>query len=587
MNEREELQQLRRLAQLEAKAASTVAPAVQPQAAMRADIPELRPYTEKPRGLAQQIRESKFVTEAIGPTENQKLRMAAERAKAEQMFGVSLNRPNLAQQMGTAPALLKTAAQAVAGPDMGQMLKPEEGAASTAAALGAMKGQQMGAPLGLYGRIGGAALGGASAYGAERLRQFVADDRAPATAGELAQVAVNSPMIAQSQLASRAVNAAVQSLASGAQAMTAQQAKRLIDQGEALGVMEAANDSALSFGVGAAAGFLSPGSSAIRPMDITANKLKDSGWLIPKGVSKQGQNLASLKNFKKAEDVLVSANGLSNPSELNEATLKSKAAEIYRAGYEPIKKVQMMSSDKAFRQSINDIDQDFRAAQKAAPGVLKDEISDQLKGLRNIHIFDGDGALALISGLRAESKRLFKQDSNKAATGLLKAASAVEELVERNLSGRGKDGQAMLDSFKKARTQFAINYATQEGLRRGGSLIPKHFANLLQDGVPLSGGLEQIGELANNFPQFSKDPTKINTGISALKQFLVTPATIAGYAKYNIPGAIAGAALPYVPTAYNYAAITKPFQAAMDPRISPQMAQQINLFARQRETANK
>lgn len=179
---------------------------------------------------------------------------------------------------------------------------------------------------------------------------------------------------------------------------------------------------------------------------------------------------------------------------------------------------------------------------------------------------------------------------------MLRAASAVEDMLERNLeriSIVGFEGKPPIDRFREARQRYAIAYNTREGLRRGGGVVPREFAKMLEDGVPLSGGLLEIGLLANNFPRFAKDPSKISSGVSAIKQFLAAPGAVAAAtaasgqpAGIQALAGLAGAASPYITNIYDYASMSRPFQAAIGGVMSPETAQYLNLLARQREAQN-
>lgn len=566
-------------------------------------IPELRAYKEEEPSLTKKFRQSKFVTEVLGPDPEQLLRLKQLKAAAGggelspvQQYGTlgAIGR-GLSQAAISGPDVLASVERSGGGPALqavGEFTRPGESVATLAGIAGAQKGAQIGSFAGPYGKIGGAMLGGGLGYGLERLRQSYAQGDKAATAGELARFAVNSPMIQASPTANRAINGAVNALTSGAQSITADQLKQLIDQGQALGLLEAVNDNDKVMGVGFITGALTKGNQ-LRPIDVTANKLRDSGFLIPRGVTREGANLASFKNAEIMEQKLVKANGLSDVSQLNDINLKNRQDEIIRYGYEPIKGIKMMTSDDTFRNSLDHIEKDFKAAEQAAPGVLSDDIKDRIKNLRKMSVFDGTGALALISGLRDQATEMFKAGKGKAGAGLLKSASAVEDLLERNLRAAsivGVEGKSLLDRFVDARRQLAINYATQEGIRRGGGVIPHTFAKMYEDGVPLTGELEQIGQLANNFPRFAKDPTKITFGVNALKQFTSLSFGIGGSVlgsgqstPVQVGTAIGGAAVPYMTNIYNYASLTKPFQAAIRPQINPETAQYLNLLARQRE----
>jgi len=570
-----------------------------------APVAEFKPYTPEEGSITKKLRKSKFVTEILGPDPESLLRLEQERAAAGVTSPLTPQ-----QQFGTLGAIGRSMAQAVGGPDIaaymertgagpaaqavGEFATPGEGMATMAGIVGAQKGMQMGRPAGPYGTLAGAAMGGALGYGAERMRQAFVKGEKPATAGEILQFGLNSPMIAASPIASRVVNAATNAVISGSQSMTADQAKKLVDEGKAMGLVEAASRNASVFGFGAISGAFTKGVS-IRPIDVTARKLRDAGFVIPSGVTKEGENIASFRNSEIMEGKLVQANGLRDVSELNDVSLRNKEQEAIRYGYDPIKRISMLTSDNAFRSSIDDIEKEFMAAERAAPGVLKDDIKDTLSNLRKMSVFDGDGALALISGLREQATGMFKEGKGRAGAGILKAANSLEDLLDRNLekiSSVSPSVKSLIDRYRQARQQYAVAYATREGIRRGGGVVAKEFAKMLEDGVPLTGGLLEIGLLANNFPRFAKDPSKISSGVSAIKQFLAAPGAVAGAsyaagqpASVQMAAGLAGAASPYITNIYDYASLSRPFQAAVGGVMSPETAQYLNMLARQREAA--
>lgn len=250
-------------------------------------------------------------------------------------------------------------------------------------------------------------------------------------------------------------------------------------------------------------------SNAPRDMAIAAGK--EAGYVAPPSVSgggflarsleglsgKQKTNqAAAVKNQPVTEKLARSAVGLGEDAALAPEVLQGIRNEAFKAGYEPIKAAGTINADKAFQAALDKVSSQYTGASKSFPGAIKSDVPNLVEAFK-VPQFDAGDALAATKVLREEATAAFRAGD----TGLSKAkreiSKALEDQIERHLSGMGKDGAEALANFRKARELMAKTHSVEKALVSGTNQVDaRELAKQLAKGKPLSGELRKIAEFS-------------------------------------------------------------------------------------------
>lgn len=161
-----------------------------------------------------------------------------------------------------------------------------------------------------------------------------------------------------------------------------------------------------------------------------------------------------------------------------------------------------------------------------------------------------DSALEKLKAVRAEAKAQWDYYNNSKHPGALNKAQTlddqalmIERVIDREATKTGRQG--LVDELRDARTAMAKNYAVERSLNGGtGDADPQVFARMMNQGRPLSDGLETIARFANAYPRVSRAAPKVPSPLVNKSDLLSALALgSVGYAA----GGTSGAALSVVP----------------------------------------
>lgn len=589
-----------RVAEIRAgKVSSSEQPVAAKSAPVAPNIPKISAYAPQQQGIMQQIRESAPVVSMIGPTEAQRMAQSVPGPDGQMAY-----KPYASQveQRGFIPAMASTLASAAGGPDVSKMLGGQSGDISVPAATtaGAIKGAQAGSKLGPLGALAGSAIGGGTAFVGEKYRQYLAGEGAAATAPEAAKATALSAVAPYSPGASAFLNYLKLAPQTVSQTLGAETLRRFMAGEPAMTGSEMAREAALPVILSGAAAKLSATKDMV-PKEGLAQRLREKGWLVPtatgefdlaiKGGKQAISDLASMRNAETAIKVLKRANGVPDNVPLTKEWLSSQRDSLAANGYGPIRAAGEIVVDPQFRSDLNKITQARDSAERAFKGAFKDATGNQIGKIGRAKTFNASDGIDAIRTLREDAEKAFSDGDRIAGRAKLAASKVIEDQIERGLASRGADGEKILNLYRSTRKQLAINFATSEGLRRGGETIkPESFRQLYDDGVELSNGLEDIGAIASNFPSFAKDPSRIhNVGASEAKRGVAAAATGLAYMassnapiQYRIPAIAAAATLPYAMDIGRSIALSKPYQAMAHRAPMPaESVNYMNLLARE------
>jgi hypothetical protein len=258
---------------------------------------------------------------------------------------------------------------------------------------------------------------------------------------------------------------------------------------------------------------------------ILPPSLVDSGFVprTAEGIAGAGRTNELMKyaNQETTKNLAVKALKLPPDTKLTAEVLSQQADDIIRTGYEPVKQAGTITTGRVYRQALDAIEQKFM--QKSFPAADKQEVAKLIDAYR-VSGYQADDAVKKISLLRREAGDAFKPGGDS-TIGLAKRelAKALEDNIELNLQARANRYTAMLtqtgarnvklkgpspveilDNYRSARKDLAMNYAVERMLVDKSSGIPsttKAHA-MLQRGEPLTDELLTIAKAGS--PLFRK-----------------------------------------------------------------------------------
>lgn len=208
--------------------------------------------------------------------------------------------------------------------------------------------------------------------------------------------------------------------------------------------------------------------------------------------------VASQKNQAVTDSLARKALGLNADDVLNEEVLQGIRNQAAQA-YAPVKAAGIVKADSTFAKTLDGIEQTYKGANSAFPGLAKDEVGNLVSSLR-VKEFDAGGAVDAIKVLREQADKAFRGGDKGLGKATKEAAEAVESQLERHLSGMG-DTEA-LSALREARKLIAKTYTVQKGLNtQTGNVSAQELAKQLAKGKPLTDDLLTIAQMATAFPK--------------------------------------------------------------------------------------
>lgn len=165
--------------------------------------------------------------------------------------------------------------------------------------------------------------------------------------------------------------------------------------------------------------------------------------------------------------------------------------------YEFLRNQGDMRPDKAFKQDLRNISDQYTSASNSFPGLVKDNgVADIVNSL-DVKRMNASSMVDATKTLREEASRHFANGNAAAGRAARQAAAALEGRFERHLMAKG-DAQAV-EQFRQARKQIATVHQLERALSPGGNIDAKVLGNALKRGKPLSGELKTIGNTAQAY----------------------------------------------------------------------------------------
>ena len=263
------------------------------------------------------------------------------------------------------------------------------------------------------------------------------------------------------------------------------------------------------------------------------------------------ERVASVRNSHVTNRLVKRDLGLSTKQPVTDATFDNLRKDAGQA-YDAVKKSGVpIKADEAFKSALEKIkSSDYGQAASEYGDVLGNEKVDNLvKGINKEEV-SPTAAVEMVKELRRRATKnlkawddLEKQDLGQAQR---KAAQALEDLIERNLSSAGKSN--LVKAWKEARVSIAKTYDA-EAAWDGQNFSAKQLAKLEDKGSPLTGGMAQAAQFARHFPKAAQDVTNM--------------AQKSGFSQYDLWGGVVGSIATGHPYAIGLAAVPWATQRAL------------------------
>ena len=334
-----------------------------------------------------------------------------------------------------------------------------------------------------FAPLGGAARSGAGLIG-NALRGFVGGG-----AGQAAEEATGNPLIGMG----------VSVATPAAMTATAQKAQTMARTAQA---QNAVRDATLK--AAQAEGYLvTPGSANPTLGNVSMERLG--------GKSRLEQNM-SVHNQQVTNKIVRADLGLPENQAIDESILKRIRADEYAKGYEPIKQVGQINTDRTLVADLAQIKNDFSGT-ASFPKAVTDKVEQEVSRFQKLNFTAAD-AVDEARALRSEASRNIRSqdvDANKLGLAQARIADALENQIERQLAANPATA-GLVDQYKASRRLMAKSHAVEDALVKGsGDVSTAKLAQLLEGGMPMDAGLKTAAEFGNVFRHVNLPPSTIGT----------------------------------------------------------------------------
>lgn len=225
----------------------------------------------------------------------------------------------------------------------------------------------------------------------------------------------------------------------------------------------------------------------------------------------------SIENQPRIDSIVKEEFGLPPDKPASKAEF-TKAKEPHNANYAAVgDTIGKMTTDEQFAKAVDAADsRGSRITKTPAVEALKRKFT----ALKDV---DAKDLVHEVRVLRDEAR--INQNSDKTASvskgrAQREIANAIEDLLDRTGRARGQD--ALMDNLKASRVELAKIHSAEEAMLPDGSFDAHSFAKQKKNGVPLSGRLDMLADVAGNHASVTRPALKIR---DKTKGSLLNPAT--------------------------------------------------------------
>lgn len=219
---------------------------------------------------------------------------------------------------------------------------------------------------------------------------------------------------------------------------------------------------------------------------------------------------AGLRNMDVTNTLMARSVGENSGAPVTSGALNAIRSETVKQAYEPIRSIGTVTTDAKYLSELDALTKAAKGADRSFPGLAKPSPLDDTVAVLKSGSFDaGDGvdAIAYLRGLADDAYSAGQRSLGKAYKG---AATAIENMIERDLQGRGKDGSAILSAYREGRKLIAKTYTANKAMVGQGEFNARAVASELAKGAPLEGPQRLVGNFATTFNKYALKPTGEN-----------------------------------------------------------------------------
>jgi hypothetical protein len=290
------------------------------------------------------------------------------------------------------------------------------------------------------------------------------------------------------------------------------------------------------------------------------------------------QQGASIGNQPLINRIAARGLGLPETTQLTPELLQNIRRQASKP-YEEVRQIGEVTPGEKYFTDLSQLGQKYRGAAKSFPDAAKNEIGDLIDALI-VGKFDAGDALDMTKVLRENASKSFRQGDGALGTAQKRAATILEDEIERhlhNLADAPNANPNLMRDFREARKRLAQTYTMEDALSASGNVDVRVLARKLEAGEPLSGELQQLARFGQTFGKAGQLPEKIGARSSGLQHTAATLLAGGGGIAGGVPG-IALGAVPYVvPPAARAVVLSGPYQRLVgSSSVSNALAQQLS-----------
>lgn len=213
------------------------------------------------------------------------------------------------------------------------------------------------------------------------------------------------------------------------------------------------------------------------------------------------RQLASARNQEVTNRLVRQDLGVPDDVPLTPELMGQIRREAYQVGYAPVEAAGTIRPGAAFKRDLNNLALKYSGAARSFPGAVGDEVKNLVESLK-VRQFDASDGVKMAQILRDQSSKSYAAGDKGLGQAQRSAATAIEDQIERGLTGMGQQGGQMLDAFREARRQMAKTHTVEAALNPAtGNVQAQKLASELRKGKPLTGGIRSAASAASAFPK--------------------------------------------------------------------------------------
>lgn len=230
------------------------------------------------------------------------------------------------------------------------------------------------------------------------------------------------------------------------------------------------------------------------------------------------RQLASARNQEVTNTLVRRELGIADDTPLTPELMSQIRRDAYQSGYAPVEAAGTIRPGAAFKRDLNNIALKYTGAARSFPGAVGDDVKNLVESLK-VSSFDASDGVKMAQILRDQSSKSYASGDKGLGKAQRAAATAIEDQIERALTGMGQRGGDVLNAFRDARRQMAKTHTIEAALNTStGNVQASKLASDLRKGKPLSGNIRTAASAAGAFPKNFQSPETMGAipGISPL-----------------------------------------------------------------------